>query len=216
MVMTIHERPNMDIIDSIAELETIYGAPMPTSLAKVADHLTPEYTRWISYAKFCILSTVGPEGTDATPRGDDGPVVAIQDPRTILLPDWAGNNRCDSLRNIIRDDRLSLMFMVQGSGTVVRVNGRGKITADETLRQKFARKAMLPRTVLVVTLDEVYFQCSKAMMRSRLWGEAPDISKLPTAGEFLKAMTDGREGGAEYDAGYEDRAKEILWVRNYD
>jgi uncharacterized protein len=206
----------MNSINTIADLEAIYGQPKPTSLAKVADHLTPEYDRWIKHAKFCILSTVGPEGTDATPRGDDGPVVAIKDPRTMLLPDWAGNNRCDSLRNIIRDDRLSLMFLVQGSGTVVRVNGRGKITADENLRKRFARKSMLPRTVLVVTLDEVYFQCSKAMLRSRLWGDAPDISDLPTAGDFLKAMTDGREGGAEYDAGYEERAKGILWVRDYD
>jgi uncharacterized protein len=206
----------MDYIDSIIDLEAIYGKPMPTSLAKVADHLTPDYARWISHAKFCILSTVGPEGTDATPRGDDGPVVVIQDTHTILLPDWAGNNRCDSLRNIIRDDRLSLMFMVQGSGTVVRVNGHGKITADDDMRKQFTRKGMLPRTVLVVALDEVYFQCSKAMMRSRLWGEAPDISKLPTAGDFLKAMTEGREGGADYDAGYEDRAKGMLWVRDYD
>ncbi|NOX73322.1 MAG: pyridoxamine 5'-phosphate oxidase family protein [Alphaproteobacteria bacterium] len=203
----------MDHIDNIADLEAIYGAPMPTSLAKVADHLTPEYARWIKAARFCILSTIGPEGTDGTPRGDDGPVVAIQDARTLLLPDWAGNNRNDSLRNIIRDSRLSLLFMVQGSNNVVRVNGRGKITTDEGLRAQFERKGMLPRTVLVVTLDEVYFQCAKALLRADLWGEVPDNPGLPTAGDFLKAMTQGREGGAEYDAGYEARAKRQLWVR---
>ncbi len=203
----------METIDNIAGLEAIYGTAMPTSLAKVADHLTPEYERWIKSARFCILSTVGPEGTDGTPRGDDGPVVAIKDSHTLLLPDWAGNNRNDSLRNIIRDDRLSLLFMVQGSNNVVRVNGRGKITADEGLRTQFERKGMRPRTVLVVTLNEVYFQCAKAMMRARLWGEIPDNTDLPTAGDFLKAMTKGREGGAQYDAGYEARAETQFWQR---
>jgi PPOX class probable FMN-dependent enzyme len=199
----------------MADLTAIYGAPVPTSLTKVADHLTPEYSRWIAASKFCVLTTVGPEGTDGTPRGDDGPVAVEQDPKTLLMPDWAGNHRIDSLRNSLRDDRLSLMFMVQGSTNVTRVNGHGKITADDALRSRFARNGKLPRTVLVITIDEVYFQCAKAVMRAGLWGEQPDLSDLPTAGDFLKAMTKGREGGADYDAGYEARAKTQLWVREY-
>jgi len=161
----------MKYINTTEELEAIYGKPVPTSLSKVADHLTAEYGRWVAASKFCVLSTVGPEGTDATPRGDDGPVVAIQDPKTLLLPDWAGNNRCDSLRNIVRDDRLSLMFMVSGSNNVVRVNGRGKVTTDGEMLGRFVRQGRQPKSVLVVTLEEVYFQCAKALMRSKLWGE---------------------------------------------
>ncbi len=208
----------MEYLETIAQLEALYGTPVPTSLAKVADHLTPEYRRWIEASKFCVLSTVGPEGTDGTPRGDDGPVVAVQDAKTILMPDWAGNNRNDSLRNILRDDRMSLMFLVRGSNNVVRVNGRGKLTADAGLCGQFARKNMLPKTVLVMTVEEVYFQCAKAVMRARLWGDKSDKRDLPdglpTAGDFLKAMTNGAEGGTDYDAVYEDRAREQFWVRD--
>jgi len=200
-------------IDDPATLESLYGPAMPTSLSKVADHLTAQYRRWIEHAKFCVLSTVGPDGTDGTPRGDDGPVVAIADTRTLLMPDWAGNNRIDSLRNLLADPRCSLMFMVQGSNNVVRVNGRGRITADDDMLQRFSRKGMLPRSVVEISIDEVYFQCAKAVMRARLWGAPPDISDLPTAGDFIKAMTHGAEGGAQYDAAYENRAKAQFWVR---
>ena len=118
----------MTKITTIEELETHYGAAVPRSLTKVADHLTPAYARWIMASRFMVLSTVGPEGTDASPRGDDGSVVRIDGPSRILLPDWMGNNRIDSLRNIVRDPRVSVMFMVPGSGNVVRVNGQGEDT----------------------------------------------------------------------------------------
>ncbi|MFT5160870.1 MAG: PPOX class probable FMN-dependent enzyme [Paracoccaceae bacterium] len=206
----------MKYVETVEELETVYGVAVAASLSKVADHLTQEYGRWVAASKFCIVSTVGPEGTDGTPRGDDGPVVAIQDAHTVLLPDWAGNNRCDSLRNIIRDERVSLMFMVQGSNNVVRINGRAKITMDEGLCRQFDRKGMMPRSVVVIAIDEVYFQCAKALMRSRLWGDLPDISDLPTAGDLVKSMTNGEFGGAEYDAAYEERAKKQFWTRVYE
>ncbi|NOX39823.1 MAG: pyridoxamine 5'-phosphate oxidase family protein [Alphaproteobacteria bacterium] len=203
----------MEYIQTVDDLAALYGEPLPTSLSKVADYLTHEYHRWIMAAKFCVLSTVGPDGTDGTPRGDDGPVVAVLDAKTLLLPDWAGNNRIDSLSNIIRDSRLSVMFMVQGSNNVVRVNGRGKITVDEQMQKGFAKGKKLPRSVLVITIDEVYFQCAKAVMRADLWGEPPDNSALPTAGDFIKAMTKGREGGAQYDANYATYAKPRMWER---
>ncbi len=198
----------------ISELEAIYGEPVPTSLTKVVRRMTPLYRRWIMASKFCVLSTVGPEGTDATPRGDNGPVVAELDEQTLLMPDWAGNNRIDSLRNIVRDDRVSLMFMVQGSNNVVRVNGRGRVTADSDIRERFIKAGKLPRTVLVVAIAEIYFQCAKAVMRAGLWGkdEAPDV---PTAGDFIRAATKGAEGGAAYDATYEARAKKQFWERDY-
>jgi uncharacterized protein len=198
-----------EFLQDMAALEAIYGTPGPTSLAKVADHLTPVYDRFVAASRFCILSTIGPEGTDATPRGEDGPVVTKLDDRRLLLPDWAGNNRIDSLRNILRDDRLSLMFLVPGADNVVRINGRGRITADEGLRQRFERNGKLPRTVLLVEIAEVYFQCAKAVLRSGLWnGESPDV---PTAGDMLKEMTKGEHGGAGYDRAYPERAKQQLW-----
>jgi len=200
-------------LETLDELEAVNGPAIPTSLAKVVDHLTPEYRCWIMASKFCVLSTVGPDGTDGTPRGDDGPVVAELDERTLLMPDWAGNNRIDSLRNLIVDPRCSLMFMVPGDNNVVRVNGTGRLTTDDGLRARFEKNGKLPRSVLVMHIDEIYFQCAKALMRSGLWQgtERPDI---PTAGDFLKAVTKGREGGADYDANYAARARAQFWERS--
>jgi len=203
----------MQFIKDIPALEAIYGPAVPTSITKVADHLTPEYRAWIEASKFCVLSTVGPEGTDGTPRGSDGPVVLVGDDRTLFLPDWAGNNRIDSLRNIVRDPRCCLMFMVVGSNNVVRVNGTAQITDDAAVRARFDKAGKQPRTVLVFKLDEVYFQCAKALMRADLWGDKPDNSTLPTAGQIIKSQTKGAEGGPEYDAGYVARAKTQFWSR---
>lgn len=198
-------------LDNLAELEAIYGPPVPTALIKVADHLTPQYRAWIMASRFCILSTDGPEGTDATPRGDDGPVVAELDERTLALPDWSGNNRIDGLRNLVVDPRCSLLFMVPGSNNVVRANGTGRITADDGLRDRFAKSGKRPNTVLVIAISEVYVQCAKALMRSQLWSaEAPDV---PSTGDILKAMSGGTEGGADYDKGYAARAAQQLWTR---
>ena len=130
----------MTPVRSIEELEALYDAAVPTSLSKVARKMTPLYRQWVEAAKFMVLSTVGPEGTDASPRGDDGPVVEIVDERTLLMPDWRGNNRLDSLRNIVRDERVSCMFMVPGVNNVVRINGTALVTADEDMRARFAKK----------------------------------------------------------------------------
>jgi PPOX class probable FMN-dependent enzyme len=199
----------MQTIDDIAALEALYDAPSKPSLAKVTPVLTPAYRRWIGASRFCILSTVGPDGTDATPRGDDGPVVRIVDDRTLWLPDWRGNNRLDALRNIVADGRVSLMFMITGNNTVVRVNGMAVLTAQDDIRQAFTQGGQHPRTVAVISVDEVYFQCAKALMRSRLWaaGPKPDV---PTAGEFIKEMDAGFDAET-YDIGYEDYAKPRMW-----
>lgn len=200
----------MQTITSTNELEEIYGAPVPQSLTKVTSHLTPLYRDWIGAARFLILSTIGPEGTDASPRGDDGPVVHMADSRTLWLPDWRGNNRIDSLRNIVRDPRVSLMFMVPGCNNVVRVNGTAVLTADEKTRAHFARKSLLPATVAVITIEELYFQCAKALMRSRLWDPEADRPAVPTAGQFLQEQQQEFEAGA-YDAGYAEYAKSRMW-----
>lgn len=198
-------------IGTIEELEALYGFPQETATRKVADRLVPVYRRWIAAARFCVLSTVGPEGTDGSPRGDDGPVVAVLDERTLAMPDWRGNNRADSLRNIVRDGRVSLMFMVPGSESVVRVNGTARLSVDPDLLARFARKGHLPRSVIVIAVSEVYFQCSRALMRARLWTSGDESASVPTAGDILTAMTSGEEGGVDYDAEWPERAKEGMW-----
>ena len=201
----------MEFIETLGDLEARYGVPQAASTTKVADLLIPEYRAWIERSRFCILSTVGPEGTDASPRGDDGPVVRVLDDRTLALPDWRGNDRIDSLRNIVRDGRVSLMFMVPGSVNVIRVNGRARVTDDAGLCGSFAREGHAPRTVTVIALEEVYFQCARALLRSRLWAGVDESAGLPTPGQMLAAMTAGAVGGPDYDAEWPGRAAKTMW-----
>lgn len=198
-------------IETLADLDALYGDPVPAALSKVADHLTPTYRRWIEAARFCILSTVGPNGTHGTPRGDVDPVVRVADPHTILLPDWQGNNRLDALRDLIADPRIAFLFMIPGSKTTVRVNGRAWITDDADLRASFEKKGRQPATVIVTEVAEVYSQCAKALMRSGLWDGAEAPAGLPTIGEILAEMTSGEIDGSAYDEGYEERSIPKLW-----
>lgn len=200
----------MPKIESIAELESHYGQPGQPSLRKVATHLTPLYRKWITTSRFCILSTVGDAGTDGSPRGDDGPVVDAVDDHTLLMPDWRGNNRLDSLRNIVTDGRVSLMFMVPPSSTVVRVNGTAWLTDDADMRHRFEQRGRHPATVIVINIAEVYTQCAKAIMRSDLWAR-DDTKGLPKTGEILADMTNGEEGGSDYDKNYPAYAKPRMW-----
>lgn len=199
-------------VASVEELEELYGPVSENARRKVAAQLTPEYRRWIEAARFCVLASVGREGTDASPRGDAGPVVEILDAGHLLLPDWNGNNRIDSLRNIVEDGRVSLLFLAHGNGNVVRVNGRARISADRGLLDRFDRAGRRPRSVVVIAIAEVYFQCSRAVMRSKLWELPPQhAAALPTPGEILASMTGGRAGGADYDRAWPARAREGLW-----
>lgn len=200
----------MKPIASVEELTALYPETVPGAITKVADHLTPLYRRWIAASRFMILTTVGAEGTDASPRGDVGPVAHTASNQTLWIPDWRGNNRLDSLKNIVTDGRTSLLFMVPGSNNVVRINGTSTLTADANLTGHFSANGKQPRTVIVVTVQEAYFQCAKALMRSKLWesvGEAPGV---PTAGEFLKEVTAGFDAKA-YDDGYPEYAKDRMW-----
>lgn len=201
----------MRTIETVAALEALYDRPSGGSLDKVTPRLTPAYRRWIATSRFAVLSTVGPHGTDASPRGDDGPVARILDERTLVLPDWRGNNRLDSLRNIVADGRVSLMFLVPGSTNVVRINGTAKLTADPDMLAPFARDGALPRTVIVIGVDEVYFQCARAILRSRLWSGADETAGLPTAGEMLRDATDGAVDASAYDADWPGRAAASMW-----
>lgn len=200
----------MKTIDTIEDLEALYGKPSEGALAKVKTELTPQYRQWVEASRFLILTTVGPEGTDASPRGDVEPVVKVVDHTTLWLPDWRGNNRADSLRNIVRDGRISLMFMVPGSDTVIRVNGTAILTADDSVTDKFEQNGKHPRSVIVINLQEVYYQCAKALMRSKLWSSGDESASLPTAGQFLKEVDESLDAES-YDAGYPEYAKERMW-----
>lgn len=157
------------------------------------------------------LLIVGPEGTDTSPRGNDGPVVAELDPGTLALPDWKGNERIDLLRNIVRDPRVSLMCFVAGSNNVIRVNGSAKVTVDEELRQRFARDGKLPRSVAVIAVAEIYSQCARALIRAGLWTSGDMSAGLPTAGDILAELSSGRFDGAAYDQEWPARAAKTMW-----
>ncbi|NYS24679.1 pyridoxamine 5'-phosphate oxidase family protein [Rhodobacteraceae bacterium 2376] len=201
----------MSHVTSLEELEALYGTPSGASLDKVAPQLTPAYARWIERSRFCILSTAGPMGVQATPRGDDGPVVRIDGPRRLLMPDWRGNNRLDNLRNIVADGRASLMFLVPGSNNVVRCNGRAVLSRDAALLESFARKGVAPRTVIDFTLAEVYIQCARALMRAGLWQAGNCAEGLPSVGDVVAEVSAGGFDGAAYDAAWHGRARDTMW-----
>lgn len=198
------------VVTDITELEAIYGTPAPASQIKVADHLTPLYAKWIMASRLCMVSTVGPGGTDGSPRGDDGPVVQMLDTKTLLMPDWRGNNRMDTIRNIVADGRISLMFMVPGSNNVMRVNGTAVVSLDPDLINRFDDRGKLPRSVAVISVGEVYSQCARALLRSRIWEVGDESADLPSIGDLLKEQEAGFDG-TSYDAGWLARAKQTLW-----
>jgi PPOX class probable FMN-dependent enzyme len=195
------------------QLDALYGAPLASSVAKEIDYISGHYKAFVGKAPFVVVATVGPEGLDCSPRGDPAGFVRVRDPKTVLIPDRRGNNRIDTLRNLVRDDRISLLFMIPGIGNTLRINGRAEISADPALCQSFAERGKAPRTVLVVTAERVYFQCPKALVRSRLWNADAQIdpSELPSTGEILEALTKGEFDGAAYDAAYPKRLEETIY-----
>lgn len=204
----------MSIVTSIEQLEAIYTpAPVAASTVKVAHRMTPEYRRLIEASPFAALATVGPEGIDCSPRGDQPGFVRVQDDETLMMPDRRGNNRIDSLRNIVRDPRVAFLFLLPGSGTTFRANGRAHLSIDPELLASFAVEGKPPRSVIVMKIDELYFQCARAIVRSGLWNPQRhiDTSTLPTPGEILAAMTDNQVGGQAYDQAWPERAKQTMW-----
>jgi hypothetical protein len=200
-------------ITSIEALEALYGQPSGGAVSKEVDYIHPHYRAFIEAAPFCILATVGPEGLDCTPRGDPPGFVTVEDQHTLLMPDRRGNNRVDSLRNIVRDPRIALLFLIPGVGETLRVNGRAAISTDPELLDRFVMEGKPPRSVLRVTAECVYFQCPKALVRSHLWDASRHIprSALPSAGTILKDITAGAVGGEAYDAAYPQRLKETMY-----
>ena len=177
----------MAVIGTANELRARYGAPTARSLRKQLDHLDVHCRRFIELSPFCILATgSGATGLDATPRGGPPGFARVLDEHTLLLPDWPGNNRLDSLENLLTTPRIGILFLVPGVDETLRINGRAQIRDDADMRDSFSEGR--PATVLAVTVDEAYLHCAKALMRSRLWDPAMHVerSQLPTAGQMLR------------------------------
>ena len=203
----------MSIVASIEQLEAIYGETNESSTAKVADHVTPQYRVLIEASPFAALATCGPEGLDCSPRGDQPGFVRIHDETTLMMPDRRGNNRVDSLRNIVRDPRAALLFLIPGAGTTLRINGRAHLSIAPDVLASFAVEEKAPRSVIVLEVDEIYFQCARAIVRSDLWNpdKRVDPATLPTPGQILAEMSENRVGGVEYDRAWPERARKSLW-----
>lgn len=199
-------------INSIEALEALYGLPKERDLIKEVDHITPHYRKLIEASPFMVVATGGPEGMDCSPRGDEPGFVHVIDENTLMFPDRRGNNRADSLRNIIRNPYIALLFMIPGIGVTLRINGKAKISIDADLLQSFAVANSLPKSVIVITAESVYFQCSRAIVRANLWdpNSFPESGQVPTAGELLAELSDNKYGGKKYDRDWANRPKKNL------
>ncbi|MDQ1210930.1 pyridoxamine 5'-phosphate oxidase family protein [Pantoea anthophila] len=199
------------VITELTELERLYGTVARPSIAKVTDHIHPAYRPFIDASPFVALATSGPDGLDVSPRGDPAGFIDIEDDRTLLLPDRRGNNRIDSLRNILHDNRVALLFLIPGIGETLRVNGTAAIRTDPALLERFAVNNQLPKTVLRIAVDTVFFQCSRAILRAGLWDVTTQIPRqqLPSTGSILRQIAEIDDDA--YDKALPERLKNSLY-----
>jgi len=200
-------------ITQVEALEKLYGKPSGAAVEKEIDYLHPHYQRLIAASPFFVFATGGQDGIDASPRGDAPGFVVVEDEKTLLIPDRRGNNRVDSLRNIIANPRVALLFLIPGIGETLRVNGRAEISIDPALLARFSVEGKLPRSVIVVRVDTVFFQCARAIFRSKLWdpGRQIERSSLPSLGTIVSDITHARFDGKEYDKGLYERLQGALY-----
>ncbi len=201
------------LVTTMEQLQALYGEKMPAAVIKEIDHINDSYRKLIEAAPFVAVATSGPEGLDCSPKGDARGFVRILDDKTVAIPDRPGNNRLDGFRNIVRDPRIALLFLIPGVGETLRINGRAAITIDPELMQSFAVNGKLPRCVLVVRIESIYFHCSKAIVRSKLWDTETKIDRksLPSTGTIVAELSKGRLGGEEYDRAMPERIKAQLY-----
>ena len=207
-----HPDPAFDLHDEAA-LVRLFDAPKQVSVAKELDHVDANYAAWIRASPFLVLCTAGRAGLDASPRGDQAGFVEVLDQKTLIIPDRRGNNRIDSLRNLVVDSRIALLFFIPGIGETLRVNGRARINADPSTTAHFSVQGHAPKLLLVVAVEAVFFQCSRAVVRSDIWNVARHVSKdtLPTPGKILADATQGSIDGGAYDRELPERVKSTLY-----
>ena len=204
---------NEYLITTVEQLEAVYGQPSGAALAKEIDHIAPVYRRLIEAAPFVAIATGGPDGLDCSPKGDAPGFVRVLDDKTLALPDRPGNNRIDGFRNLLKEPRIGLLFLIPGVGETLRVNGRAAISIDPELLASFAVNGKLPRCVLLVHVETIFFHCSKAIVRSKLWDEATKIDRksLPSTGTIIAELSKGKLGGETYDREAPERIKAQLY-----
>lgn len=200
-------------ITSLEQLEALYDAPISRSIYKEIDHISEHYRTFIEKAPFVVLATSSPEGLDCSPRGDPPGFVRVVDEKTLLIPDRRGNNRLDSLRNIVRDPRIALLFLIPGIGETMRINGHAQLDTNPELCASFTMEGKVPKCVIVVTVHRIYFQCQKALARSKLWDVNTQIPRtdLPSTGEILEALSKEPFDGKAYDEGYAEYMKKTIY-----
>ena len=200
-------------ITDLKTLEALYGTPSPASLKKEVDHIHPHYRKLVEASPFVVMATNGPQGPDASPRGDPAGFVYIQDEKTILVPDRRGNNRIDSLRNLVHDPKIALLFLIPGVGETLRINGVAVISTDPELLKRFAVDGKLPISVLIIEVKRVFFQCSRALLRSALWEPSRHVerSSLPSVGTMLEALSNAEIDGAKYDDEQPERVQKTMY-----
>ena len=200
-------------ITDVDRLKAIYGEVGAASMKKETAFVHPHYRKLIEASPFAVLATSCPEGLDASPRGDGPGFVVVEDEHTLLMPDRRGNNRIDSLLNVVRDPRVALLFLLPGLGETLRVNGKARISVDQALIARFEMEGKLPRSVLVIRVEAVYFQCARAIIRSKLWDPAQHIDKsqLPSMGTILADLTDCEIEAESYDRELPDRQRSTLY-----
>jgi len=200
-------------ITTLDELEALYETPIGPAVAKEIDHISEHYRTFIEKTPFFVLATSGPGGLDCSPRGDPAGFVRVLDRKRVLIPDRRGNNRLDSLRNLVQDPRVSLLFLIPGVSETLRINGSARIIVDEVLASTFAMNEKVPKVLLEVTADRVYFQCAKALVRSKLWASETQVprSALPSTGQILEQITNKAINAAEHDKAYPERVKQTIY-----
>ena len=204
--------PSHDIA-TLAELEALYAEPGAASLTKEVDYLHPHYRAFVEASPFCLLSTMNDKGGDCSPRGDAPGFVQVLDDRTLLLPDRRGNNRIDSLRNILADPRVGLLFLVPGVNETLRISGTAAVSTDPDLIARCVMQDKAPTTVLVIRIESVFFQCARALLRSRLWLADAQIPReaLPSTGTMLADLSKNAIDGVAYDRELPERVRTTLY-----
>ena len=201
-----------DYITTIKQLESLYEAPHKPSIAKELPQLNEGYKKFIEASPYVSVATSGPDGLDCSPRGDAPGFVTVLDDNTLALPDRRGNNRLDTLRNIVSNPAIAMLFMIPGVNETIRVNGRALISTNSDLLDTFDVGGKKPVTAIVVTVHQVYFQCARALKRSKLWDHTLHIdpASLPSAGSLIQSAISDFDAQA-YDQALQKRQDETLW-----
>jgi PPOX class probable FMN-dependent enzyme len=190
------------MIASESELRAIIGSPTELVSGKIADRLNELTRQFIDRSPFVCIATARPDGgLDVSPRGDPAGFVRILDDRTLLLPERPGNRLADTLTNLLADARIALLFLIPGVGDSFRVNGRAVVVQDEELLAGSAVDGKVPQLGILVSVEEAYTQCSKALIRSDLWNPERhvDRAELPSPGEILRSVSDAELDRDKYD-----------------